>query len=99
MPGKVDIIWFFTKRGSSGAKEQIYFVSSDGKKSFNAAQKQFTSERLDHKVNLIGVNKDATLVIKDFTKRDEGVFTCEVQGALFDERSVNVRAVGMHIYL
>ena len=97
MPGDVGIAWFFTKRDPSGDKKQIYFVSSEGKGSFDSGQDQFTNERLEFKVNLNGVNKDATLVIKDFTKRDEGMFTCEVAGRSTYERSVNVRAVGMYI--
>lgn len=96
LKGKVLINWYFTKRGSSGSGQQIYQLTFNGEKKLNPVQKQFTAGRLDFKGNLNGDNKDATLVINDFTKRDEGVFRCEVQGIRNLKRSINVRAVGMY---
>lgn len=93
---KVEVKWFFAKRGSSAPKQEIFQIGIDGTQDTSNTPEQFTN-RIEFKGDLSDTEerKDATLAIKDFTKRDEGVYTCHVRGIRTFEKAITVRATGM----
>ena len=94
--GKVDVKWFFAKRGSSAPKQEIFQIGVDGTQDTSNTPEQFTN-RIEFKGDLSDTKerKDASLAIKDFTKRDEGVYTCRVSGIRTFEKAITVRVTGM----
>ena len=68
-------------------------VNDDG--SIVSSESDQFKNRLELKGNFANKRRiDATLMINDFMKQDEGDFKCEVAGAVRLDREVTIRAVG-----
>ncbi len=87
------VTWFYKKVGSSDPTATIYVVDSQGTVVPGQATTNQFADRIEFKGDL--ANQDATLAIKDFMKRDEGDFTCEVRGGRSFHRLVTIKATGI----
>ncbi len=94
--GFLSVTWFYKKAGSSDPRAVIYVVDSQGTVVRGQTTTNQFADRIESKGDI--ANQDATLAIKDFMKRDEGNFTCEVQGGTPFHRLVTIKATGIVKY-
>ena len=88
--------YYYKKSGSPADQwKNILVVNYNGKTTVPSESDQFKN-RLELKGNFANKRRiDATLMINDFMKQDEGDFKCEVKGEDIWDREITIRAVGM----